>query len=172
VAGLDNPSMSTPKTEDISTDIREVLLKARELFLKIGDPDETVATTAAAQFRALMDEWGITLENMQRFSTQWRPIALKAVELWRESRLTHPLDSDHRRPKKQRAAWLLWQVIEDALEMIAILNLREPTEDDSYYQKVYEQASTGLKSLVEAGKFPRDLTSDRAFQRWRTDWDC
>jgi hypothetical protein len=49
---------------------REALLKARDLFLKIGDADDATARQAAAEFRVLMDEWGVTLENMRRFAKE------------------------------------------------------------------------------------------------------
>lgn len=90
-------------------DAREAMLKAKELFLKISDPDEGVARRAVADFRSLMDEWGINLENMYRFpGRKWRPLAHRAVEFWRESReSTEPVDLKFRRPKRERQAWLL-----------------------------------------------------------------
>lgn len=121
-----------------------------------------------------MDEWGITLENMQRFTgKKWRPLAHRAVEIWRESRESRePVDPKFRRPKREREAWLPWKEVADALEMIAVLNLREPPEDDRYYRDVYERSSRKLKRLVEAGKYPRDLNDDGAFRKWRAEWDC
>jgi hypothetical protein len=152
---------------------REALLKAKELFLKIGDADDAVARQAAAEFRALGDEWGITLENMYRFTKgKWRPIASKAITFWRESRETsRSIDPNYRRPKREREAWLLWHEVSDALEMIAVLRLREPPEDDTHYRKIYDQSSRDLKRLVEAGKYPRDLNDERAFRTWRAEWD-
>ncbi|MFC1835338.1 hypothetical protein ACFL2Q_11480 [Thermodesulfobacteriota bacterium] len=121
-----------------------------------------------------MDEWGITLENMQRFTgKKWRPIAHIAVEIWRESGETRKtVDPKFRRPQRERKAWLLWKEVADALEMIAVLNLREPQGDDTHYREVYERCSRELKRLVESGKYPKDLNAERDFQRWRTDWDC
>jgi hypothetical protein len=153
---------------------REAILRARDLFLKIGDANDAVARQAADEFRALMDEWGITLENMHRLTKdKWKPIASRAVVFWRESRETSShLDPKFRRPKREREAWLLWTEVADALEMIAILNLREPPEDDAHYRKVYDRSSRKLKSLVEAGKYPRDLNEHGAFRAWRTEWHC
>lgn len=65
-----------------------------------------------------------------------------------------------------------WQEIVDALEMIAVLNLREPREKDTLYREVYERSSRVLKRLVEAGKYLRSLNKDRDFQRWRAELDC
>ena len=49
------------------------MLMAKELFLKIGSSDEEVVRRSAADFRSFVDEWGITLENMQRFTwKEWR----------------------------------------------------------------------------------------------------
>jgi hypothetical protein len=153
---------------------REALLKARDLFLKIGDTDDAVARQAADEFRALMDEWGITLENMYRFTKEnWRPISARAIAFWREAReASSHLDPKFRRPKRKREAWLLWQEVADALEMITILRLREPPQDDTYYREVYDRLSRKLKRPVEAGKYPRDLNDDGAFRTWRTEWDC
>ncbi|MFH1114210.1 MAG: hypothetical protein V1792_09840 [Pseudomonadota bacterium] len=153
---------------------REALLKARQVFLKIGDADESVARQAASEFRCLMDQRGITLENMYRFTKDnWRPIASRAIAFWMEAReKSKPLDPKLKRPKREREAWLLWQDVADALEMIAILNLREPPEDDSYYREIYDRSSRELKRLVAAGKYPRDLNDDGAFRTWRTEWDC
>jgi hypothetical protein len=153
---------------------REAILKARDVFLKIGDSDDAVARQAADQFRALTDEWGITLESMYRFTKEkWKPIASKAVTFWRESRGTSSrLDPKFRRPKQEREAWLLWKEVADTLEMIAILRLREPPEDDAHYREVYDRSSKKLKSLVEAGKYPRDLNEDGSFRSWRTEWNC
>lgn len=150
------------------------MLKAKELFLKIGDPDEEVARRSASEFRSLMDEWGITLENMYRLTGEkWRPLAGRAVEFWRESGETmKTVEPKFRRPKREREAWLLWKEVADALEMMAVLNLREPREDDSYYREVYERSSRELKRLVEAGKYPRDLNDDGPFRKWRAEWDC
>lgn len=153
---------------------RETLLKARDLFVKIGDPDESVARQAAMDFRALTDEWGITLENMYWFTKEdWRLIASRAIGFWRESReASASVDAAYRRPKREREAWLLWQEITDALQMIAVLRLREPPEDDTYYRETYERRSGELKRLVDAGRYPRDLNNDGAFRTWRTEWDC
>lgn len=144
------------------------------MFLKIGDADDAVARQAADEFRALMDEWGITLENMYRFTKEkWKPIASKAVTFWRESReASSHLDPKLRRPKREREAWLLWKEVADALEMISILRLREPPEDDAHYQEVYDRSSGKLKILVEAGKYPIDLNDDGSFRAWRTEWNC
>ena len=138
-------------------DAREAMRKAKELFLRIGDSDEEIARRAATDFRSLMDEWGITLENIHRFTgKKWRPLANRAVQFWRESRESRePVDPKFRRPQRERKAWLLWKEVAEALEMIAILNLREPREDDTYYREVYERSSRELKRLVESGKYPR-----------------
>ena len=153
---------------------REALFKAKDLFLKIGEADEAVARRAAAEFRAFMDEWGGTLEDMYRFTKEkWRPISSKAIGFWREARETaKPLDSKFKRPKREREAWLLWREVADALEMIAALNLREPPEDDTYYREFYERSSRELKRLVESGKYPRDLNDDGAIRTWRAERDC
>lgn len=153
---------------------RDAILKARDVFLKIGDADDTVARQAADEFRALMDEWGITLENMYRFTKEkWKPIASRAVTFWRESReASSHLDPKSRRPKQEREAWLLWKEVADAVEMISILRLREPPEDDAHYQLVYDRSSRKLKILVKAGKYPKDLNDDGSFRAWRTEWNC
>ncbi len=150
------------------------MLKAKELFLKVGDPDEEVARRSAAELRSLMDERGITLDNMQRLvGNKWRPLAHRAVEIWRESGETKKtIEPKFRRPKCERDAWLLWKEVAGALEMIMVLNLREPREDDRYYRGVYERSSKNLKRLVEAGKYPKDLNDDGAFRKWRAEWDC
>ncbi len=155
-------------------DIREAMLKAKELFLRIGDSDEEVARQSASEFRSLMNEWGITLDNMQRLTgKKWRPLAHRAVEIWRESGETKKtIEPKFRRPKQEREAWLLWKEVAEALEMVAVLNLREPREDDTYYREVYERSSRELKRLVEDGKYPRDLNDDGAFRTWRAEWDC
>ena len=160
--------------ENRTLDIREAMLKAKEVFLRIGDSDDEVARRSASEFRSLMDEWGITLENMYRFTgKKWRPLSSKAVELWRESgEAKKAVEPKFRRPKHEREAWLLWKEVAEALEMITVLNLREPREDDSYYREVYERASKELKRLVEAGKYPRDLNDGGAFRTWRAEWDC
>ncbi len=154
-------------------DAREALLKARELFLKIGNADDVVARQAAAEFRVLMDEWGITLENMYRFTREkWRPIASRAIDFWRESQeLSGSPDPKYQRPKNEREAWILWQNVENTLEMIAALNLSDRPEDDTHYREVYYGLSRELKRLVETGKCPRDMNNDSAFKRWRADWD-
>lgn len=150
------------------------MLKAKDLFLKIGDPDEELARRAASEFRSLMNEWGITLENMQRFTGEkWRPLASRAIEFWRESGETKKtVEPKFRRPKQEREAWLRWKEVAEALEMITALNLREPREDDSYYREIYERSSRELKRLVKAGKYPRDLNDDGAFRSWRAERDC
>jgi hypothetical protein len=155
-------------------DIREAILKAKEVFLKIGDPNEEVARRSASEFRSLMDEWGITLDNMQRLTgKKWRPLAHRAVEIWRKSGVTRKdVEPKFRRPRRERKAWLLWKEVAEALEMISVLNLREPREDDTYYREVYERSSRELKRLVEAGYYPRDLNDERDFQHWRAEWDC
>ncbi len=155
-------------------DIREAMLRAKELFLKIGDSDDEVARRSASELLSLMDEWGITLDNMQRLTgKKWRPLAHRAVEIRRESGETKKtVEPRFRRPKREREAWLLWQEVAEALEMITVLNLREPREDDTYYREVYDRSSRELKRLVEAGKYPRDLNDDRAFRTWRAEWDC
>ena len=152
----------------------EALLRGRQLFLRCGDSDEALARKDAIEFRSLMDEWGITLEDMYRFSKEnWRPIASRANEFWKESRETaRPLIPKYRRPKTEREAWLLWQAVADALEMIGVLKLRKPPEDDTYYREVYERSGRELKRFVEAGKYPRDLNNDGAFRRWQAEWDC
>jgi len=149
------------------------MLKARDVFLRIGDADDAVARQAADEFRALTDQWGITLENMYRFTKEkWNPIASKAVTFWRESReASSDLDPKFKRPKQEREACLLWKEIADALEMISILRLHEPPEDDAHYQEVYDRSSRKLKILVEAGKYPRDLNDDGSFRAWRTEWN-
>jgi hypothetical protein len=153
---------------------REALLKARELFLKTGDTDDAVARQAAGEFRALMDEWGITLENMHRFTKEkWKPITSRAIAFWGESRdAARDLDPKFRRPKRERKSWLLWQKIADALETIAALRLSEPPEDDAHYREIYHRSSKELKRLVEAGEYPKDLNNDGAFRTWRAEWDC
>lgn len=157
-----------------TVDTRDAMIKAKELFLKIGDPDEAVARRSASEFRSLMDEWGITLDNMYRFTgKKWRPIAHRAVEIWRETgEARKTVAPTFRRPKGEREAWLLWKRVTEALEMIAVLNLREPREDDTHYREIYEESSRELKRLVQAGKYPRDLNDDRAFRGWRAEWDC
>jgi len=153
---------------------REALLKASELFLKIGDADDAVARQAADEFRALMDEWGITLENMYRFTKEkWKPITSRAIAFWGESReASGHLDPKFRRPKREREAWLLWKEVADALEMIAVLRLHEPPEDDTYYREVYERTSGNLKLLIEAGKYSKDMNDDGSLRAWRTEWNC
>jgi hypothetical protein len=153
---------------------REAILKARDVFLKIGDADDAIARQAADEFRALMDEWGITIENMHRFTKErWNPIASRAFAFWRESReASSHLDPKFRRPKREREAWLLWQKITDALEMIAVLRLSEPPEDDTHYREIYHRSSKELKRLVEAGEYPKDLNNDGPFRTWRAEWDC
>jgi hypothetical protein len=142
--------------------------------LKIGDPDEAAAREAAAGFRSFMDEWGITLENMYRFAKKdWRPLVARAMGFWTESRgPSAALEPEFKRPKREREAWLAWREICDALEMIAVLRVQEPPEDDAYYREVYEKSSLLLKRLVDAGKYPKDLDDDDVFRAWRTSWDC
>ena len=153
---------------------REALFKARDLFVQIGRSDEAAARQAATEFRALMDEWGITLENMYWFTKEdWKTIASRALDFWRESReASRPLEPKFRRPKREREAWLLWQEVADALEMIAVLRLREPPEDDTDYREIYDRSSRKLKRLMEAGKYPKDLNNDGVFRTWRTEWRC
>jgi hypothetical protein len=55
--------------------------------------------------------------------------------------------------------------------MIAVLNLREPPQDDTYYLEVYERSSRELKRLVEDGRYPKDLNNDGGFRTWRSEWD-